>query len=67
MLQEPVEPEKWTEPLDATEEGSGFWGVNFMTNVIEGCLDAMHVNVFSTEIQPKKLRPVMAFIHGGGK
>lgn len=61
-----MEPEKWTEPLDASEEGPGCCSANYYLNVIEGSLDSMHINVYTTEIQPKKLRPVMVFIHGGG-
>jgi carboxylesterase type B len=31
----------------------------------EGSLDAMHVNVYSKNINPEKPAPVMVYIHGG--
>lgn len=66
MLQDAQPPEPWIEPLDATKEGQSFVNKNYVTNQMEGQLDAMHVNVYTKNIKPSKLLPVMVFIHGGG-
>jgi carboxylesterase type B len=59
-------PEKWTEPWDATEELPAFCGHDFVTDTSIGQLDAMYINVYTKDVDPKKLTPVMVFIHGGG-
>jgi carboxylesterase type B len=66
-FEDPQPPETWTEPLDATSEGPSFYCRDFITGKIGGQLDALHMNVYTTNVQSiKKLQPVIVFIHGGG-
>lgn len=54
-------PEKWTEPLKATRD-IGFPSQNFVTLQIEGQEDAGVVNVYTKNVQPGKLYPVMVWV-----
>jgi carboxylesterase type B len=65
-FRDPQPPEKWTEPLDATKEGSAFRSHNFFKNEPAGDLDAMFINVYTRIVDPKSPLPVMVHIHGGG-
>ncbi len=58
------EPDHWTEPLDATFEGPAFCNKDYVHGRYEGDLDAMHVNIYTKNLEPEKLTPVMVFIHG---
>jgi carboxylesterase type B len=57
---QPLEP--WTEPIDCTREGSPFCNMNFLTGQFEGELDAMFINIYSNNIEPKKSFPVMVSV-----
>ncbi|XP_070500357.1 esterase B1-like [Chironomus tepperi] len=57
--------EKWKEPLDATGDIVGYCSFNHFKEV-EGQEDAGILNIFTKNLKPKKLRPVMVWIHGGG-
>uniref|UniRef100_V5GUX3 Esterase n=1 Tax=Anoplophora glabripennis TaxID=217634 RepID=V5GUX3_ANOGL len=59
----PEPPEIWNGILDATENGNECYARNNTYSRSEDCL---FINVFTKEIQAKRLRPVMFWIHGGG-
>lgn len=59
-----VPHEKWTEPLDATREGPPFVHLDFFSFKPVGDLDALVVNIYTKDVDPKKPAPVMVFIHG---
>ncbi|KAG5891756.1 hypothetical protein JTB14_012490 [Gonioctena quinquepunctata] len=61
----PQPPEKWKGIRDATAEGSDCCGRSFDGSFV-GSEDCLVLNVFSKEVQGKKLKPVMFWIHGGG-
>lgn len=65
-FQAPEKPEKWSEPFDATQEGPAFWQFDFFTMKNIGELDSMHLNVYTRDVKPKELCPVLVWIHGGG-
>uniref|UniRef100_A0A182M0X3 Carboxylic ester hydrolase n=1 Tax=Anopheles culicifacies TaxID=139723 RepID=A0A182M0X3_9DIPT len=58
-------PEPWTEPLDCTQQGPSGYQFNKLLNKIVGSEDHLYINVFTKELKPDKLRPVMLWIHGG--
>jgi carboxylesterase type B len=51
-------------PLNCTTQGPPFWG--FHDGRIRGSFDALHVNVYTNNMNPTANFPVMVFIHGGG-
>lgn len=59
-------PEKWTEPLDATQEPPGYCMRQFLNYNDGGQEDAAVVNVYTPYVNPIKPLPVMFWIHGGG-
>ncbi|CAO1331259.1 unnamed protein product [Diamesa serratosioi] len=59
-------PEKWNEPLDVTEEGSCFPIFDFMTKKFDGTESGGVINVYTKNVNPDKVYPVMVWIHGGG-
>ena len=58
------EPEKWTEPLDATGKRPSYLGYNRMSFQFEGQEDAGIVSVLTPNLNQKL--PVAVYIHGGG-
>uniref|UniRef100_A0A182QUV2 Carboxylic ester hydrolase n=1 Tax=Anopheles farauti TaxID=69004 RepID=A0A182QUV2_9DIPT len=58
-------PEPWKEPLDCSQQGPSGFQFNKLLNKIVGSEDHLYMNVFTKELQPEKLRPVMLWIHGG--
>lgn len=59
-------PKDWTEPFDATREGPSYCMTDFMTGVQDGQENAGTINVYTNNLKPEKLRPVMFWVHGGG-
>ena len=59
-------PEKWSEPLDVTKEPPGYCMRSFLNYSDGGQEDAAVVNVYTPYTNPKKLLPVLFWIHGGG-
>lgn len=55
-------PRIWTEPFDATEEGPSFFMTDFMTGVQDGQENAGTINVYTNNLKPKKLLPVMIWV-----
>uniref|UniRef100_A0AAG5D5S3 Carboxylic ester hydrolase n=1 Tax=Anopheles atroparvus TaxID=41427 RepID=A0AAG5D5S3_ANOAO len=58
-------PEPWTEPLDCTQQGPVGFQFNKLLNKIVGSEDHLYINVYTKELKPTKLLPVMLWIHGG--
>lgn len=63
---DPQPPERWQGTLDCRKEGQPFCNVNFLTQQYEGTLDGVHLNIYSSNLEPGKLLPVLCWIHGGG-
>ncbi|XP_037028874.1 esterase B1-like [Bradysia coprophila] len=61
---QPVDP--WFEPKDCTEPGPASPSFNIMTNTVVGDENnPLVLNVYTKELSPRKLLPVMVWIHGG--
>lgn len=67
-MQDAIPPILWQAPLNCTTQRSPFWGVNGLTQRIEGDFDALHLNVYTNNVSPANdsRYPVMVWIHGGG-
>lgn len=63
-FRDPEVPEKWTEPLDVTQQAPHFPSVGFMSDQIIGTVDGGVVSI-STPYLNRKL-PVAVYIQGGG-
>lgn len=63
---DPQPPEKWTETLDCTQEGEPFCNLFFLNNEYQGSLEGIHINVYTTNLNPTKPLPVLVWIHSGG-
>ncbi|KAG5667650.1 hypothetical protein PVAND_015624 [Polypedilum vanderplanki] len=62
----PVEPEKWTETFDATQDCPSFPNYDSNLKKTTGIEDGGRINVFTKEIRTSNLYPVLVYIHGGG-
>lgn len=60
-FQDPVAPLHWRgqAPLNCTFERPPFWGVNGVTMNVEGEFDALRLNVYTNNLNPSTLYPVM--------
>ncbi|XP_044750331.1 uncharacterized protein LOC123310753 [Coccinella septempunctata] len=71
-FKEPREPEKWNHTLFATEDAPKCAQKNYLfgNQMVEGSEDCLYINVYTPVLDlhksPKKLLPVMVFIHWGG-
>lgn len=55
-------PKDWVDPIDATQEGPSYCMTDFMTGVQDGQENAGTVNVYSKNLSPGKLQPVMIWV-----
>jgi carboxylesterase type B len=67
----PVQKKPWKTVLDCTAYGPMCFQDDFWNGTIAISEDCLHLNVFtknlpSLEFQFKELKPVIAFLHGGG-
>ncbi|PZC79832.1 hypothetical protein B5X24_HaOG200167 [Helicoverpa armigera] len=63
----PQPPLPWTGVLNATQHGSMCPQRDIITNVlIPGNENCLFINVYSTDLKPLDLMPVVVFVHGGG-
>lgn len=58
----PVEPEAWIDEFDATKDCPSFPIFDMMTQKIVGIEDAGRVNVFTKNVNPSKLYPVLVYV-----
>nr|XP_012215167.1 PREDICTED: esterase B1-like [Linepithema humile] len=65
-FKDPVLPEPWSGDRDASKFGNNAVQLNIFTQQITGNEDCLYLNVYTTNINPEKKRPVMVWIHGGG-
>ncbi|XP_059613937.1 esterase B1-like [Phlebotomus argentipes] len=65
-FRDPQPPESWEETLDCTVESQGCAQNMLFMNGFIGDEDCLHVNVYTKNLNPKRLLPVMLYIHGGG-
>ncbi|CAH1721579.1 unnamed protein product [Chironomus riparius] len=63
---DPQIPDKWTNVFDAAEDIPSYYTRNLVTFEFEGQENAGIINVFTKNLKPNKLYPVMVWIHGGG-
>jgi carboxylesterase type B len=61
-FKEPQEPSKFQKTFDATGDASAYVAINPITFQCEGQEDAGILNVFTKDVKPKKLRPVMIWV-----
>ncbi|CAD7078545.1 unnamed protein product [Hermetia illucens] len=65
-FKDPVPPNSWKKPLDCTKEAPMPRQVNVVMKNVEGNEDCLYLNVFTNDPDPRKPRPVMVWIYGGG-
>ncbi|KAG5677879.1 hypothetical protein PVAND_007596 [Polypedilum vanderplanki] len=58
-------PEPWSEIYDAIEEKSHCLGIDSTTKTVKGSEDGLYLNIFTKNLKPNKLYPVIVYIHGG--
>lgn len=61
-FREAQSPRNWIDPFDATEEGPSYCMSDFMTGKQDGQENAGTINVFSKDLKPEKLMPVMIWV-----
>ncbi|XP_060524398.1 juvenile hormone esterase-like [Cylas formicarius] len=59
----PVPPQDWTEPRNATTNGSIC--LQLQNNEVQGSEDCLFINVYTPKLDSTANLPVMAWIHGG--
>lgn len=65
-FQDPKPPVAFSNEIyDATYERSGCFEFNAAAKGIVGSDDCLFLNIYTKNVKPKKLRPVMVYIHGG--
>ncbi|XP_037945474.1 esterase B1-like [Teleopsis dalmanni] len=62
----PVPAEPWTTVLDCTGPAEKPIQSNMIFRKYKGSEDCLYLNVFTKDLTPEKLRPVMVWIYGGG-
>lgn len=63
----PLPAQKWKGVRNATRHGPICPQVDILTNIfLPGNEDCLFINVYSPNIKPKTLLPVIVYIHGGG-
>lgn len=62
----PVAPEKWTDPLDCTQQCLPCYHFDRRVQQIVGSEDSLKINVFTKTTSPSKPLPVMVYLYGGG-
>lgn len=66
QFQDPTPPVTFLDEIyDATFERSGCFEFNALAEGITGSDDCLFLNVYTKNVKPKKLLPVMVYIHGG--
>ena len=60
------EDDSWTGVMDFNREMSKCYQFDLWTGLHTGREDCLNLNVYSPDLQPDSLLPVMVFIHGGG-
>lgn len=55
-------PRNWLNPFDATQEGPSYCMSDFMTGLQDGQENAGTINVFTKDLKPEKLLPVMIWV-----
>lgn len=61
-FRDPQRPENWVDDFDATQGCEAFPCTNMMTTKIEGREDAGIINVYTKNVQPNQLFPVMVWV-----
>lgn len=56
-------PKDWVDPIDATQEGPSYCMTDFMTGVQDGQENAGTINVYTRNLTPEKLQPVMIWVN----
>ncbi len=64
MSQDPEPIDPWTQPLHATNETAATQ-TDLIRNRRIGSEDCLHMNIYTKDVKPKILYPVMVFLHGG--
>ncbi|XP_036329366.1 esterase B1 [Rhagoletis pomonella] len=62
----PQPPEPWIEVRSCTSRGPKPLQKHFVFQMTEGSEDCLYLNVYTKNLNPQKLMPVMVWIYGGG-
>ncbi|XP_054091915.1 esterase B1 isoform X1 [Zeugodacus cucurbitae] len=62
----PQPPDPWIEVRSCTSRGPKPLQKHFVFQMTDGSEDCLYLNVYTKNINPHKLRPVMVWIYGGG-
>ncbi|XP_070138268.1 esterase B1 isoform X1 [Drosophila bipectinata] len=62
----PVPVESWDRELDCTSAAEKPLQTHMFFRKFAGSEDCLYLNVYTKDLQPNKLRPVMVWIYGGG-
>jgi carboxylesterase type B len=61
-FREAQSPRSWSDVFDATQEGPSYVMTDYMTGKKDGQENAGTINVFTKDLKPKKLLPVMIWV-----
>lgn len=64
-FQQPVKNKRWEGIMNATIFGPACMQDNIKKIKSEMSEDCLHLNVFTRNLKPKKVKPVIVYIHGG--
>lgn len=62
-FREAQSPKDWSEVFDATQEGPSYCMTDFMTGLQDGQENAGTINVYTKNLTPAKLLPVMVWVN----
>ncbi|KAG4071064.1 hypothetical protein HA402_006850 [Bradysia odoriphaga] len=65
-FKDPIPPAEWTEVYDATRQNPSCFAVDSHLKKVVGTEDCLNLNIYTKNLQPEKLYPVMFYIFGGG-
>ncbi|XP_037042945.1 esterase B1-like [Bradysia coprophila] len=65
-FKDPIPPAVWTEVYDATQQKPSCFAMDSHLKKVVGTEDCLNLNIYTKNLQPEKLYPVMFYIFGGG-
>ncbi|KAJ6642145.1 Esterase B1 [Pseudolycoriella hygida] len=65
-FKDPIPATKWTEIFDATKERPSCFSMDSSLKKVVGTENCLNLNIYTKNLKPNKLYPVMFYIFGGG-